>query len=314
MPKIWLEREMPAHLMPLFDGFEILGPADATPDDPFAAIADADGIIASILRYDDSVFARAPKLKVLARTGIGYDAVDVAAATAHKIAVCNTPDGPTISTAEHAVMLMLAAAKNLKQAERRLREGAQDAYKDHTAVELFDRVLGLVGLGRIARRVGRVALALGMRVLAYDPYVHDAPPGIALVATLDELLAEADVVSLHVPATPETRRMMNADRFAQMKRGAIFINTARGALVDEAALIHALESGHLFAAGLDVTDPEPAPPDHPLLHMENVIVTPHVASGTTTGKDRIYRMAIAQVVQVLRGERPPHLVNPEVWG
>jgi D-3-phosphoglycerate dehydrogenase len=155
-----------------------------------------------------------------------------------------------------------------------------------------------------------------MTVTAYDPFItveRAAGLGIDLAPSLDDLLRQSDVVSLHIPHSAETHHLMNAERFAQMKRGAYLINTARGGLVDEAALINALERGHLKGAGLDVTDPEPPSPDNPLLNREDVVLTPHIASATPTSKDALWRVAIAQALQVLKGERPPHLVNPEVW-
>jgi D-3-phosphoglycerate dehydrogenase len=155
-----------------------------------------------------------------------------------------------------------------------------------------------------------------MHVAAYDPYADPqkaASMGVTLLPTLEELLRSSDVVSLHIPHTPETHKLMNAERFAQMKRGAIFINTARGKHVDEHALLEALNSGHLFGAGLDVTDPEPPAADNPLLSHPSVVLTPHVASAPRESQVRIYETALEQVFMVLRGERPPHLVNPEVW-
>jgi phosphoglycerate dehydrogenase-like enzyme len=155
-----------------------------------------------------------------------------------------------------------------------------------------------------------------MRVLAFDPYVTEdraASLGVALVPSLELLLREADVVSLHAPATAETRCMMDAHRFAQMKPGAIFVNVSRGALVDETALARALRQGHLAGAGLDVFAEEPISPDHPLLALDNVVVSPHIASYTTAGHRRIWETTMRQALQVLRGERPPHLLNPEIW-
>ena len=155
-----------------------------------------------------------------------------------------------------------------------------------------------------------------MRVIAYDPFVDAtdvAQAGIQMVDSLDQLLADADVVALHLPLTSETEQLMNAGHIAQMKPGAILINTARGGLVDHDALLAALGSGRLFGAGLDVTDPEPLPPDHPLLHRDDVVVTPHVAAATAEGKARLYESAVTQALQVLRGEYPNHLVNPDVW-
>ena len=316
-PKVWFERPV---LSDLHEGVSaratMLGPASATPDAPYAAIGEAEGIVASVHRYDGTLMDRAPRLKVISRTGIGYDTVDVAAATARGIAVCNAPDGPTISTAEHAVMLMLMAAKQVRKSELALRSGGRDFYARHEGVELRGRTLGLVGFGRIAREVAAISRGLGMEIAAFDPYIDPAAvtTGMTLVATLDDLLATADVVSVHVPLTPDSRHLFDAARFAAMKPGAVFVNTARGGLVDLAALADALDSGRLFAAGVDVTDPEPLPPDHPILARDDVVVTPHVAAATVEAKRRIFEMAFAQVLQVLAGQRPPNLVNPEVWG
>jgi D-3-phosphoglycerate dehydrogenase len=314
-PKVWFERQV---LPDLVDDVAarviMLGPADAVPDQPYADLDEAEGIIASVRRYDGAFMDRAPSLRIISRTGIGYDKVDVEAATERGVAVCNTPDGPTISTAEHTITLMLMVAKNIKQAEAALRNGQRDLYANHVSLELDRQVLGLVGFGRIARHVATIATGMGMRILAFDPFLDDkAFPAGSRVDSLEELLNRADVVSIHIPMTPDNEGLFDADAFAAMKPGAIFLNSARGGLVDLAALTAALDSGHLFSAGLDVTDPEPLPPDHPLLQRDDVVVTPHVASGTTAGKLRIFQMAFEQVVQVLNGERPPHLVNPEVW-
>lgn len=321
MPTIWTEWALPDEFLPRVAGTaEVVTPEDAA-SDPYAHIEGAAAILAGGRAYDRTLIERVPDLLVIARYGIGCDAVDIAAATERGIAVCNTPDGPTISTAELTIALMMAVARNLKGIERLLREAAAqgdkpDFYNAYRAVELYGLRLGLVGLGRIGGHVATSARAMGMQVSAYDPYADPnlaAQLGVALVGELATLLAGADVVSLHLPLTTETHKLMNADRFAQMKPGAIFINAARGGHVDEAALIDALRSGHLFGAGLDVSDPEPPLHENPLLHMDNVVLTPHIASGTGAGKRRIIEMALSQVLQVLRGERPPHLVNPEVW-
>lgn len=313
-PPVWFERTVLPDLVPEVEQIvTLLGPA--TDDDPHAGIDSAQAIVAGVFTYDADFMDGAPDVKVIARTGIGVDTVDVPEATRRGIAVCNAPDGPTVSTGEHAVMLMLAVAKNLKQSEADLRAGAGNYYANHSAIELSGKTLGLLGFGRIARSVAGVALGLGMNVIAHDPHLdEDAfPPGVTRARDLGELLGAADVVSVHVPLSDETRHLVDAAAFAAMRTGAVFINTARGGLVDHDALLGALESRHLHGAGLDVTDPEPLDPDHPLLHRHDVIVTPHVASGTHAGKRRIFRTALDQVVHVLRGERPPHLVNPEVW-
>jgi phosphoglycerate dehydrogenase-like enzyme len=315
LPCIWFERPvLPELAAEVTAVCTMLGPGSG--DDRYAGLETALGALAGAATYDAAVMERAPGLLVISRTGIGYDRVDVDAATRLGIAVCNTPDGPTVSTAEHAVALMLMIAKQVPPAEAALRAGTSATYyARHRGIELDGKVLGLVGFGRIARRVARIAEGLGMRVITFDPYLapEAVPAGINLAATLEELLAAADVVSVHVPLSPSSRGMFDARRFAAMRPGSVFVNTARGGLVDHDALLDALDRGHLSGAGLDVTDPEPLPPDHPLLGRHDVVVTPHVASATADGKLRILRAAFRQAVDVIDGRRPEHLLNPEVW-
>jgi phosphoglycerate dehydrogenase-like enzyme len=291
----------------------MLGPA--TDDDPHAGIEGAAAVLAGPAVYDAAVMDRAPGLRVIARTGIGYDGIDIAEATRRRIAVCNTPDGPTISTAEHAVTLMLLVAKNVRRAEGALRMGLRRGYyARHDGLELHGKRLGLVGFGRIGRHVARIAAGLGMHLTVYDPYLADAlPEGITRAERLEDLLAASDVVSLHIPLTDASRGLFGERQFAAMKRDAVFINTARGGIVDQDALVAALNAGHLFGAGLDVTSPEPLPQGHPLLSRDDVVVTPHVASATREGRARIFREAFAQAIDALAGRRPAHLVNPEAW-
>jgi D-3-phosphoglycerate dehydrogenase len=319
MHKIWFERALPAEYLPLLAGVaEPIGPASATPDNPLVAVGEADAIIASArIRYNAELMDRAPLLQVIARTGVGFDNVTVADATARGIAACYTPEAPTIATSEHAIALLLATVKRLKWCDASLRRGGKaDFMNEFAGMELYQHRLGLVGLGRIGSRVAQMAKALGMTVAAFDPFVTPARAaelGVELISTLEALLGSSDVVSLHVPLGPETRQMINAQRLAQMKPGAYLVNAARGGLVDEAALLAALESGRLAGAGLDVFDPEPPPPDHPLLSRTDVIATPHVGGATAEGRRRVWEGAIAQVLQVLRGERPKFLLNPDVW-
>jgi D-3-phosphoglycerate dehydrogenase len=319
MHKIWFERKLPREHAHLVEGMaRPLGFAVETSSDPLAEIAEADGIVASAkVVYDGTLMDRAPALKVIARTGVGYDNISVPDATARGICVCYTPDAPTISTAEHTVALILAAAKQLKRYNRAMvAQPTADHITSYYGLELYGRRLGLVGLGRIGARVAKVAQALGMSVTAHDPFVTPARAAeldVELASTLEALLSEADVVSLHVPASPETRHMINAERLGLMKPGAYLINAARGALVDETALLHALESGRLSGAGLDVFDCEPPPADHPLLSRDDVIATPHLAGPSPAGRQRMWEGAISQALQVLRNERPVHLLNPDVW-
>ncbi len=312
--QVWFERQVLPELEDKVTArVTMLGPASATPANPFSAVGEAEGIVAGAQPYGADVMDRAPRLRVIARTGIGYETVDVEAATARGIAVCNAPAGPTISAAEQAITLMLMVAKNVKKSEAALRNGESNIFAHHVGLELDGKVLGLVGYGRIARHVARIATGIGMRIHAFDPYLDDEafPAGIR-VPTLKDLLSEADVISVHVPMTPENKELFGTDAFTSMKRGAIFVNTSRGGLVDQAALIDSLDGGHLFGAGLDVTVPEPLPADHAFLHRNDVVVTPHVGGGTVEAKRKNFSIAFDQLILLLDGKRPAHLVNPEV--
>lgn len=286
--------------------------------DGFQNIERAQAAIAGGMPYDEVLMRRAPELLVIARTGIGFDKVDLEAATRHGVAAVNTPDGPTMSTAEMALALLMGVAKSLPAIREDLRRDLINGAPrpPYRAVELAGLQLGLVGLGRIGSHVARVALALGMEVQAHDPFLtaeHMQSLGVTPVESLEALLASSDVVSLHLPLNDDTRHVMNAERFSQMKDDAIFINVSRGGHVDEAALLAALDSDRLFGVGLDVCDPEPPMPDNPLLTHERVILTPHVAGTTPRAGYKMLGMAMAQVRQVFAGERPPFLLNPDVW-
>ena len=314
--RVWFERPPPPAYARLLDGSAVIlggGSSGETPD----GIAGAHAIIASSrVQYDGELMDRVPGLRVISRTGIGLDNVSLPDASARRIAVCHVPGGPTISTAEHAIALLLAVAKDVPRATMALRSGHGDFFNEYQGLELYNRCLGVVGLGQIGRRVAKVGNALEMRVIAFDPIVETEVAealGVEMQPDLEALLSRADVVSLHAPLTEETTGLIGAARLAQMKPGAILINTARGGLVDEDALAEALRSGRLRGAGLDVFDPEPPDPRHELLQRNDVIATPHIAGATTASKDRLWRTAIAQALQVLRGERPESLANPDVW-
>ncbi len=258
-------------------------------------------------------------LRIIARTGIGVDRIDLDAATLRGIQVVNTPDGPTESTAEHAIALLLNLCKGVMTGDRILRSGRPfPALSELTpGFEVSGSVLGLVGLGRIGSRVAAIAQVLGMKVIAFDPFITPERAnalGVDLVPSLVELLPRADVVSLHCPSTPETYHVMNAETLHLMAKGSYLINVARGALVDEAALLEALRSGHLAGAALDVFDPEPPMANHPLFTLPNTICTPHIGSHTAASVLRMQVMACEQIASALRGERPTNLVNEAVWG
>ncbi|MFV0309276.1 MAG: NAD(P)-dependent oxidoreductase [Desertimonas sp.] len=290
-PVLHFERGLPDDVAALIEGRAVaVGPADID-------LAGADGVIAGVRRWDGPAMDLAPNLRVISRAGIGYDAVDLAAASERGITVCYAPDAPTVSTAEHTVALLLAVTKDLAGwADRSIGAPATPP-----GLELDGATLGLYGYGRIARRVGVVGRALGMRVIAHDPYVADpGGDGTALVDA-DTLWSQSDVVSLHAPATPATHHIVDAAVLGAMKPGAYLVNCARGALVDQEALLDALTSGHLAGAGLDVTEPEPLPADHPLRRQRRVVVTPHIASQTATGRRRLYADAIDNALAVIAG-------------
>ena len=322
MQKIWFESTVPEEYRHMFEAVaEGISPGEQVKTDRYHRLEEAHAVMAGGLTYDAAAMDRAPKLLLIARTGVGYDKVDVAAASARNIAVVNAPDAPTVSTAEQAVTLMMTVARSIKRVEnelnRMLDSGARkNIWGEYVALEMHSKQLGLVGLGRIGGHVSGIARAIGMKMVAYDPYIADErfnELGVHKADSLEELLSGSDFVSLHLPLNDEAYKLMNAERFAQMKAGAVFINVSRGGHVDEGALTAALDSGHLFGAGLDVTDPEPPEAGNPLLGRDNVVITPHVASATVVGRRRLVVHALEQALQVLRGERPPHLLNPEVW-
>lgn len=284
-----------------------------------ASIADVIVVAGETFMIGEMMDRIGPQLRIIARTGIGVDRIDLGAATLRGIMVVNTPDGPTESTAEHAIALLLNLCKQVMVGDRILRSGQPfPALTDVTpGFEVSGATLGLVGLGRIGSRVAAIARILGMKVFAFDPFV--APnranaPGVDLVPSLMELLPRAQVVSLHCPSTPETYHLMNAGMLGLMPRGSYLINVARGALIDEIALLEALRSGHLAGAALDVYDPEPPMTNHPLFTLSNTICTPHIGSYTTASVLRMQVMACEQIASALRGERPTNLVNAQVWG
>ncbi|HEY1557156.1 MAG TPA: D-glycerate dehydrogenase [Kofleriaceae bacterium] len=266
-------------------------------------LGDADALVCLLLdRVDAAVLARAPRLRVIANCAVGYDNVDLAAATAAGIAVTNTPDVLTEATAEFTWALILAVARRLPEAAELVRAGTWPGWRldQLLGIELAGKTLGIVGMGRIGRAVARRADAFGMRVIA-------AGRG----GGVDELCATADVISLHCPLTPETLHLIDAARLARMKPSAIVINTARGGCVDEAALIDALARRRIFGAGLDVFEGEPAV-DPRLRADPRLVLAPHLGSATTETRTAMAQLCADAVIAVRSGRRPVHLVNREL--
>ena len=261
------------------------------------------------------LLARCPQLLCVSSSGAGYDTVDVAACTAAGVIVVKQAGGNAPSVAEHALGLMLGVSRRMLESDRRMRRERGFTREDVMGHEISGKTLGLVGIGHTGSRVARLAQAFGMQVLATDPLLsaEEIARRAARSVSLPELLAQSDIVSLHCPRDASTLKMMNADTFARMRKGAIFISTARGGIHDEAALLQALRSGHLAGAGLDVWDQEPPPLDHPLLALDNVFATFHTAGVTHEARRNVATIAAEQIAGVLAGQRPPRLINPEAW-
>jgi len=297
----------------LLEGHAWSGPAageDAWPRARWLeALATADALVCLLTdRIDAAALDAGPRLRVVANYAVGYDNVDVAAATARGVAVANTPDVLVEATADFTFALLLAAARRLGEGERLVRAGQWRGWTPELLLgaDVGGRTLGIIGMGRIGRAVARRAHGFGMRVLYTRGDAGDV--GAATSVGLEELLATSDAVSLHCPLTPETRGLIDARALAAMKPGAILVNTARGAIVDDGALADALERGHLGGAGLDVFTDEPRV-DPRLLAAPRAVLAPHLGSATTTARTRMAELCVTAVRDVLAGRRPPNLVN-----
>jgi D-3-phosphoglycerate dehydrogenase len=264
-----------------------------------------------------ALLARCPNLLAVSANGSGSDTIDIEACTQAGVMVMNQVGGNADSVAEMTIGLMLSVLRRIAESDRRLRTSERGfAREDLMGRELRGRTLGLVGMSEIGRRTAALARAFGLRVLGFDPALdaEEMAQRGAESVPFDELIRQSDIVSLHCPRNQHTVGMMNAARFAAMKRGAIFITTARSGIHDEVALADALMSGHLAGAGLDVWDQEPPPPEHPLLSMPNVVATYHTAGVTQEARRNNAVLAATQIVDLLvRGQRPARLVNPAVW-
>jgi D-3-phosphoglycerate dehydrogenase len=280
-------------------------------DELLKIIADYDGLIVrSETKVTAEVIQAATNLKVVARAGVGVDNIDVEAATQRGVIVVNTPSGNTIAACEQAFLLMMTIARKVVEANNSLKGGKWER-KQFMGVELSEKTLGIVGLGRIGTEFARRAQSFGMKTLAYDPYVLPAyaeKQGIEMV-DLPEIYRQADFITVHSPLLPETHHMINRAAFEQMKSGVRIINAARGGIIDEEALLEALSSGKVAAAGLDVFEQEPPPPDYPLLHHPNVVVTPHLGASTQEAQIKVAVDAAESVVAALNGELVPNAVN-----
>lgn len=317
---IAVTRQIPeAGLAPLRDAATIrlweteLPPSPAELDD---LLQGCDGALTLLTdRIDGPLLDRHPALKVVSNFAVGYDNVDVDAATARNVLVCNTPGVLTDATADHTWALLMAAARRIPESMDYVREGRWKTWGPMLLLgqDISGATLGIVGLGRIGKEVARRARGFGMTILAHDPYQDAAfaeEVGVEYVP-LERILAESDFVTLHVALTDETHHLIGASELEAMKPTAILVNASRGPVVDTDALVAALQQGVILAAALDVTDPEPLPADHPLVNMANCIVVPHTASATVQTRDRMADLAARNLLAGLHGERPPAAVNAD---
>ncbi len=285
MPRVFVADKLEAAGLDLLRqaGIELDVREKLTGDALKEALRAADGVIVrSATKITADLLEQPGKLRVIVRAGVGVDTIDVAAATRKGILVMNTPGGNTISTAEQTITLLMALARNTPQAHASMRAGKWER-NTFLGCQLAGKTLGVIGLGRIGREVARRAVGLDMQVVGFDPFLAPAAAaqlGIEAVAGLDELLPRVDFLTVHTPLTDETRDLIGAAQFAKMKKGARVVNCARGGIFNEDALVAALQSGHLAGAALDVFVQEPPPPDHPLLKLPNVVVTPHLGAST----------------------------------
>jgi D-3-phosphoglycerate dehydrogenase len=285
----------------------------SAPEDVRARVQGADAVLNCYTPVPAEVVAVLEGCRIIARYGIGIDTVDLEAATARGILVTNVPDYCIDEVSDHALALILALARGVVRLDRGVRQGSWDVGEAPPMHRLRGRTLGLVGFGHIARALAVKAASIGFKVAAADPYVADDAIRAAGVTprSLDELVAGADVLSVHAPLTPETRHLIGREAFARMRPGTILVNTSRGPLVDREALLEALESGRLGGAGVDVLEVEPPDPADPLLRHPRVVITPHVAYKSEESVAELQRKAAEQVVIALAGDTPPYAVNAE---
>jgi len=282
-------------------------------------VQDIDGLLSLLTdRVDAELMDATPKLKVVSNMAVGFDNIDVPEATRRGIVVGNTPGVLTETTADFAWSLIMATGRRLAEGDRWTRSGKWKTWGPMILLghDIHHATLGIVGCGRIGLEVAKRARGFDMKVLYHDAIrrkpEEEKAYGLEYVPDLYQMLSRADFVTVHVPLTAETRHMISSKEFAAMKKTAIFVNTSRGPVVDQKALYEALKSGQIFAAGLDVTEPEPILMDDPLLTLENITIAPHIASASVATRTKMANMAAANLLAGLKGETPPNCVNPEV--
>jgi phosphoglycerate dehydrogenase-like enzyme len=309
LPKEWISI--------LEEGCQLFtGPPDATELDPtlIDLLPDAEGLFTLLtIPVTEKILQRAPNLRVVSNMAVGVDNIDLIACTRRKIPVGNTPGVLTESTADLTMALILSSARNLPKASLDAREGRWKTWSPAgwLGIELNNSILGIVGMGKIGRAVAKRAMSFGMKILFSDPEQSNLVGGFKV--SLDYLFQQSDFVSLHAPLTSDTRSMINQTTLSKMKPSAILINAARGSLVETSALVEALQNHRISAAALDVTDPEPLPPTHPLFGLDNCLIVPHIGSATQQTRCKMAELACKNLLAGLEGKRLPFCVNPEVY-
>jgi lactate dehydrogenase-like 2-hydroxyacid dehydrogenase len=323
-PRVFVSRVIPEEgLAPIRDACDVRVWEDELPPpraELLAAVRNCDGILTLLTdRVDDELLdAAGPGLKVVSNYAVGFDNLDVEAVTRRGVPAGNTPGVLTETTADLAFALLMAAARRIPEGDRYVRDGRWRTWGPLLLLgpDVHGATIGIVGFGRIGQAMARRARGFGMRVLYQDLHRVDAATEAELGATfapLEELLPQADFVSLHTNLTPETQGLIDAEKLSWMKPTAVLVNTSRGPVIDHAALAAALRSGQIFAAALDVTDPEPIPMDDPLVGLDNCLIVPHIASASRATRAKMAEMAAANLLAGVRGERLPTPVNPEVY-
>jgi lactate dehydrogenase-like 2-hydroxyacid dehydrogenase len=317
-PRVFVTRNLPDKALRLLqEGCEIeVWPLDLPPsrEELLSGVRGMQGLLCLLTdRIDGDVMDSAPGLRVISNCAVGVDNIDLAAAFARRIPVGNTPEVLTDATADMAFALLLAAARRIVEGAAYVRAGKWKTWNLQLLLgaDFVGATLGIIGFGRIGKAVARRAQGFGLRIVYYDPVA--AGESGARPADLDTLLRESDFVSLHVPLTTDTHHLINDEALEKMKPNCILVNTSRGPIVDHEALYRALASRRIFAAALDVTEPEPLNPNHPLLSLENCIVVPHLGSASQRTREQMAMLAAANLLAGVNGERLPHCVNPQVY-
>ncbi|MBD1913868.1 MULTISPECIES: D-glycerate dehydrogenase [unclassified Leptolyngbya] len=319
---VFVTRQLPTALDALQEVAQVEVWPERTPppyDVLLEKVKTIDGLLCLLTdRVDPPLLEQAPTLKVISQMAVGYDNINVPAVTARNIPIGNTPGVLTDATADLTWALLMAAARRVVEGDRFTRAGQWQTWEPDLLLgpNVAGATLGILGLGRIGQAVARRARGFDMRILYANqrqaPSEVEQALGVEFVP-FDRLLQESDFVTIHTPLTPQTNQLFSDPQFEQMKRTAILINTARGSIVNQEALHRALTQELIAGAALDVTDPEPIPPDSPLLLLQNLIITPHIGSASQQTREKMANMAIANLIAGLKGDRLPHCVNPEIY-